>query len=264
MAASQKRNRERVPRLGRADEHGDDLPVHREAWPDWWTDGFGSAARETAARARPTWAPVQPTLLAMASLLALASAPTSCDCASSAVITDALLFYDEHTFGAAESIAIRSGRELEVQWGEKSAVRLGRGQAPPRSARRPWGGSSRARPRNAPRRSWCSTRSAWRAVRPRRGVRRPRDPAATPRSASSTTTRPRGGRPAPAARADGTYWGLWRARRAGAGFADLADRRADAATPAPQPARRRAPSSRTSTTGSRSTPSAAPCATSAT
>ena len=29
--------------------HGDDLPVRRLAWPDWWTDGFGSAARESAA-----------------------------------------------------------------------------------------------------------------------------------------------------------------------------------------------------------------------
>ena len=29
--------------------HADELLVYRTAWPDWWTDGFGSAARETAA-----------------------------------------------------------------------------------------------------------------------------------------------------------------------------------------------------------------------
>ncbi|MBD3386003.1 hypothetical protein GF407_13890 [candidate division KSB1 bacterium] len=34
---------------------GGGLRVYRAAWPDWWTDGFGSAARETAA-ARATHA----------------------------------------------------------------------------------------------------------------------------------------------------------------------------------------------------------------
>jgi alpha-mannosidase len=29
--------------------HGKNLQVIQKAWPDWWTDGFGSAARETAA-----------------------------------------------------------------------------------------------------------------------------------------------------------------------------------------------------------------------
>ncbi len=31
------------------EEHGKSLPVFRAAWPDWWTDGFGCAVRETAA-----------------------------------------------------------------------------------------------------------------------------------------------------------------------------------------------------------------------
>ena len=29
-------------------EHSSEFPVIRGAWPDWWTDGFGSAARETS------------------------------------------------------------------------------------------------------------------------------------------------------------------------------------------------------------------------
>ena len=29
--------------------YGDKIPAYRAAYPDWWTDGFGSAARETAA-----------------------------------------------------------------------------------------------------------------------------------------------------------------------------------------------------------------------
>ncbi|MFH0946239.1 MAG: glycosyl hydrolase family 38, partial [Planctomycetota bacterium] len=47
-------------------EHGDRLPVHRAAWPDWWTDGFGSAPRELAA-VRAT----QAELVATEGLLAL-------------------------------------------------------------------------------------------------------------------------------------------------------------------------------------------------
>ena len=31
------------------EEYSAGLPVYRAAYPDWWTDGFGSAARETAA-----------------------------------------------------------------------------------------------------------------------------------------------------------------------------------------------------------------------
>ncbi len=51
-------------------EHGSDLEVHRQAWPDWWTDGFGSAARETAAaRETETAMDVNEGLLAMARLL---------------------------------------------------------------------------------------------------------------------------------------------------------------------------------------------------
>ena len=29
-------------------KHGNEFPVIRGAWPDWWTDGFGASARETA------------------------------------------------------------------------------------------------------------------------------------------------------------------------------------------------------------------------
>ena len=39
------------------ERHGDRIPVHRAAWPDWWSDGFGSAAQETAA-AKKTQSPL--------------------------------------------------------------------------------------------------------------------------------------------------------------------------------------------------------------
>ena len=29
------------------ENYGDQLPTKKVAWPDWWTDGFGSAMNET-------------------------------------------------------------------------------------------------------------------------------------------------------------------------------------------------------------------------
>ncbi|MCP4456275.1 MAG: hypothetical protein GY809_32860 [Planctomycetes bacterium] len=101
-------------------DHADELPVYRAAWPDWWTDGFGSAARETAA-SRTTHAEMlaTKTLLAMAALQgAKASSQVHDDIAS---IQEALAFYDEHTFGAAESISDPTNENSMVQWAEKSA-----------------------------------------------------------------------------------------------------------------------------------------------
>jgi len=101
-------------------EHSAELEVHRQAWPDWWTDGFGSAARETAA-ARETEAAMQVNhgLLAIASML---GAQVSLDTMQrAAAIQEELLFYEEHTFGAAESISDPMAENAQVQWGEKSA-----------------------------------------------------------------------------------------------------------------------------------------------
>ena len=101
-------------------EQGGKLEVHRQAWPDWWTDGFGSAARETAAaRETETAMDVNHRLLAMARLLgAPLPAPTGC---RDAAIMDNLLFYEEHTFGAAESITDPLAENAQIQWGEKSS-----------------------------------------------------------------------------------------------------------------------------------------------
>ncbi len=101
-------------------EHSDELPVHRQAWPDWWTDGFGSAARETAAaRETETAMEVNHGLLAIASILGAQIKPQTMQ--RSRAIQDDLLFYEEHTFGAAESISDPLAENSQVQWGEKSA-----------------------------------------------------------------------------------------------------------------------------------------------
>lgn len=100
--------------------HAEDLDAYRVAWPDWWSDGFGSAARETAA-ARSTQAELMANqgLLSMARLL---GRPIP-DFALKRLrkINEALLFWDEHTLGAAESISEPLAENSMVQWSEKSA-----------------------------------------------------------------------------------------------------------------------------------------------
>jgi hypothetical protein len=84
-------------------DHGNEFPVIRGAWPDWWTDGFGASARETAA-----------TRLASSSLIAneaglsmasLAGVKLPDEINKSINLADnALLFYTEHTLGYSESV----------------------------------------------------------------------------------------------------------------------------------------------------------------
>ena len=96
------------------------LPVYRVAYPDWWTDGFGSAARETAA-ARKTHADMLTIqgLLSMAVLKDKTLSPLVPDKIRHA--HENLLFYDEHTYGAAESIRDPMSENSMVQWAEKSS-----------------------------------------------------------------------------------------------------------------------------------------------
>jgi alpha-mannosidase len=101
-------------------EHGTDLPVHRQAWPDWWTDGFGSAARETAAvRQTESALQVSQGLFTIASILGARLSPNALS--RTAAIQDDVLFYAEHTFGAAESISDPLAENTQVQWGEKAS-----------------------------------------------------------------------------------------------------------------------------------------------
>ncbi|NIA31496.1 MAG: hypothetical protein GWP06_16505, partial [Actinobacteria bacterium] len=103
-----------------AKKHGNELPVYRAAWPDWWTDGFGSAARETAeARKTQSDLKISEGLFSMA-MLQGAKMPQK-SLSRIAAIQDALLFYDEHTFGAAESISDPLAENSKIQWGEKSS-----------------------------------------------------------------------------------------------------------------------------------------------
>jgi len=98
----------------------DHLPVKKVAWPDWWTDGFGSAMNETkAARTTHTEMIANMGLLSMARILGAKLPSDINDDINSCY--DNLLFYDEHTFGAAESISDPLAENSIIQWGEKAA-----------------------------------------------------------------------------------------------------------------------------------------------
>ncbi|MGD9328096.1 MAG: glycoside hydrolase family 38 C-terminal domain-containing protein [Cyclobacteriaceae bacterium] len=100
--------------------HGDELETYQKAWPDWWTDGFGSAARETAAiREAQTEMNVTTGLLAMSTAFGEELKPGIFSAIDQ--IYRNILFYDEHTFGAAESISHPYSENSMVQWAEKSS-----------------------------------------------------------------------------------------------------------------------------------------------
>ena len=102
------------------EHHAESLPVEKAAWPDWWTDGFGSAPREAAA-ARLTQAEMTATegLLAMEVAMGEDLPPSFAEDARR--IRESLIFYGEHTFGAAESIRDPLGANTLLQWAEKSS-----------------------------------------------------------------------------------------------------------------------------------------------
>lgn len=100
--------------------YADKLDSYRKAWPDWWTDGFGSAQRETG-EARKAQADMLSTqgLLSMAALEGM-DLPEGINTEIEGIHNN-LLFYDEHTFGAAESISDPSCWQSHLQWGCKGS-----------------------------------------------------------------------------------------------------------------------------------------------
>lgn len=85
------------------EDHGDEFPVIRGAWPDWWTDGFGASARETAVtRVASAALTANEAGLSMASIEGIKlpdEINTDIDLAD-----NALLFFTEHTMGYSESV----------------------------------------------------------------------------------------------------------------------------------------------------------------
>lgn len=97
-------------------KYADKIETVRGAWPDWWTDGFASGARE-AAISRITHSDViaDQAGLSFAKMLG-AKLPSDCNEQING-INQALLFYDEHTFGHSESVRNPYGLET---WEQRS------------------------------------------------------------------------------------------------------------------------------------------------
>ncbi|MGE5423943.1 MAG: glycoside hydrolase family 38 C-terminal domain-containing protein, partial [Syntrophothermus sp.] len=99
-------------------KHFGELPVVCGAWPDWWIDGFGSAPVTTAytRRAHEDYL-VNNALLSFSRLWE--DEPTEHMKNLQQQVEQDLAFYDEHTFGAAESITDPLCENSVVQLGEK-------------------------------------------------------------------------------------------------------------------------------------------------
>jgi len=96
------------------------LPVYRNAWLDWWTDGYGSTSRETAeVRKTQNMKQVDEGMFAMVSMLGGEQNPaleTNID-----HISENAIFFDEHTCGADESIDRPFSENSTRQWLQKGA-----------------------------------------------------------------------------------------------------------------------------------------------
>lgn len=100
--------------------YADNLPVHRNAWLDWWTDGYGSTSRETAeVRKTQNLKQVDEGMFAMVSMLGGELNPElerNMD-----HISENAIFFDEHTCGADESINHPFSENSTRQWLQKGA-----------------------------------------------------------------------------------------------------------------------------------------------
>jgi len=102
------------------EEHSNELPVKQVAWPDWWTDGVGSAANETkVVRNTHVEIAANTAALAMARMTGTQLPENIQD--EIEHVYDNLLFYDEHTHGASESVRDPLAQNTVNQWSMKAA-----------------------------------------------------------------------------------------------------------------------------------------------
>lgn len=101
-------------------KYGNDLQTYRAAWPDWWTDGFGSAARE-AAMTRYAQADLTANQIALSLAKILGAEVSSTINQEIDEANKALLFYGEHTFGFHNSVRDPFHLETMEQRSHKAA-----------------------------------------------------------------------------------------------------------------------------------------------
>jgi alpha-mannosidase len=94
------------------------IPVHKLGWPDYWTDGVASTAYETGVNRR-----AHSELLSGEKLAAIAALAGPGFAYPGAEINEgysAAMFYDEHTWGAHNSIGEPAAEFVRGQWALKS------------------------------------------------------------------------------------------------------------------------------------------------
>ena len=100
--------------------YGDKIPVYRNAWLDWWTDGYGSTSRETAeSRKAKNIKQVDEGLFTMVSVMGGELSPALE--ANLDHISENIIFFDEHTCGADESVSHPYSENSTKQWLQKGA-----------------------------------------------------------------------------------------------------------------------------------------------
>jgi len=99
---------------------GDKIPVFRNAWLDWWSDGYGSTSRETAeVRKAQNMKQADEGLFAMVSMMGGELSSTIEGKLNH--INENAIFFDEHTCGADESISHPFSENSTRQWLQKGA-----------------------------------------------------------------------------------------------------------------------------------------------
>ncbi len=101
-------------------KYGSTLPVYKNAWLDWWTDGYGSTSRETAeVRKTQNMKQVDDGLFAMVAIMGGEQSPSLETNMNH--ISENAIFFDEHTCGADESIDHPFSENSTRQWLQKGA-----------------------------------------------------------------------------------------------------------------------------------------------
>jgi hypothetical protein len=101
-------------------EHGKDIPTYKLAWPDWWADGHASSAYETILT-RET----HETFFAAERFSAIAKILDSSfnyPAEQFRKTLEKIMLYDEHTWGAAQSISQPDSEETKGQWKIKASL----------------------------------------------------------------------------------------------------------------------------------------------
>lgn len=102
------------------ENYAEKLPVYRNAWLDWWTDGYGSTSRETAeVRKTQNMKQVDEGLFAMVSMMGGELSPSLEPRLDH--VSENAIFFDEHTCGADESISHPYSENSTKQWLQKGA-----------------------------------------------------------------------------------------------------------------------------------------------